>query len=252
MFFFQIPWLPAAGHANANVTSAYLRVAVNGDGDGDGDGDEGPGSCFALECWSARGSLVAGALEVEGTKVAALLSRSPSGSEKNSYQPATVFLCRLLGVKFSKCSWSLPPCAGPADRGDHARPTASTRHRLPWVFHAPAGSGIPEFLDGLWQSAMLEIVALGRHDPARYLPRLAGFFISPWIKRMRVRCHVVQITGGLWLSGIAKRHDVESLCDFFRGKGLSATIDADGNVLLLGLAMERFFKLVDDANIALV
>lgn len=70
---------------------------------------------------------------------------------------------------------------------------------------------------------------------------------------MRIKCHAVATAHGIFLSDIASEKEAESLRCFFSEMGAKAIgPPADRQLLLVGLNIEQFVKLVEGANIELV
>jgi hypothetical protein len=70
---------------------------------------------------------------------------------------------------------------------------------------------------------------------------------------MPIRCRVKEIDYGIFIDRIETQEDAISLRNFFREAGQQPVgPPADCQILLFGVKMEQFAKLVDGANIELI
>ena len=70
---------------------------------------------------------------------------------------------------------------------------------------------------------------------------------------MPIRCQVSDTGHGVFISGIKTEEETERLRRFFRERGqVPIGPAADRQILLVGLSLEQFSKLVADANIELI
>ena len=70
---------------------------------------------------------------------------------------------------------------------------------------------------------------------------------------MRIRCRAKQSDNGVFIYGIETKDDAIRLQNFFREAGQQPIgPPADCQILLFGLSMEHFAKLVQLANIELI
>lgn len=70
---------------------------------------------------------------------------------------------------------------------------------------------------------------------------------------MRIKCHATETGHGVFISGIETEDDAASLRSFFRERGPKPIgPPADCQILLVGLNMEQFTKLIEGANIEFV
>lgn len=70
---------------------------------------------------------------------------------------------------------------------------------------------------------------------------------------MRIRCEATHTAYGVFIRGIKTEEETERLRCFFRERGQKPIgPPADRQILLFGLSMDQFDRLVEGANIELV